>query len=40
MKIPAKIRDHGRLHKFNKKENIHELLDEGIKMPKDANKNY
>ena len=40
MKIPAKIRDHGRLHKFNKKENIHELLDEGIKMLKDANKNY
>ena len=40
MQIPRKIRDHGRLNKFKKRENIMELLDEGITMLKNANENY
>lgn len=40
MQIPHKIRDHGRLNKFKKRENIMELLDEGITMLKKANENY
>lgn len=40
MQIPNKIRDHGRLNKFKKEENIIELLEEGINMLKAANQNY
>ncbi|WP_405294392.1 LicD family protein [Methanobrevibacter sp.] len=40
MQIPRKIRDHGRLNKFKKRENVMEMLDEGIDMLKKANENY
>ena len=40
LQIPRKIRDHGRLNKFKKQENVMEMLDEGIIMLKKANENY
>jgi len=40
MQIPRKIRDHGRLNKFKKRENVMEMLEEGINMLKKANENY
>ena len=40
LKIPGKIRDHGRLQKFKKEENIIEILNDGIEMLKKANETY
>ena len=40
LKIPGKIRDHGRLNKYKKHENIIEILNEGIEMLKKANETY
>ena len=40
LRIPKKVRDHKRLNRFIKEENIMEMLQEGIDMLKKANANY
>ena len=40
MEIPKKIRDHGRLNRYRKQENIMEMLREANEMFHEANVNF